>query len=841
MRELFRFSLARAPQRVAAGQNVILNPGDLLPGIADPERRSAVARNFLASFGLLAPLVRIDLFNANLPLQVRLGLVALLLVDDWLVAQNNRPPNGLPAEFAPPAELAQARNEGPTTQLSDLRPNFEALQSFLDAALIAAAISSDVTSTLRGQLTRLRLVLVLVEIALADPPHPVTADEVEDILRDSQLVLPLQSLKADPPAVLARRIGFSDMYVVREEWTRYEPGELAQVENVLAKESKKRELVQFDETTKTLVQEDESTTIDERQLQTTDRFDLSDEASREAALTLKLDGSVDTSGQYGPTHVNTHIGGSLDFSQKDAEQHAAKQSHEIVSRAATRIERHVKTTRSLQTIRRVTGTNQHAFDNAGNSNIVGVYRWVDKVKTLQIFRYPNRLLLEFHVPEPGAWLRWLAATRAAAATLATDPLPLTLTGGPFVYTPGNPVPTNLLTPAAIDGGNYLALGARYGTAGLTALPGGRSIATVITQPSDTTPNADKQPIDFYGNASISVPNGYEATKWTASIMSWQNRASFPNATGSVLISVGNSAIEAATVDANREAFEAILSGSPGPVTQGAIPVSLRTDSTRGFAINVEVACDPLAETITKWKIETFDAIVEAYTEMKRRHDSELAARAIRSTAVDGSVSPVRAQEIVQLELKRATIDLLRGGNAAGIEGYSFGANGEPSFDFASIGMAAPVVQFFEEAFEWENISYALYSHFWSARKRWPDLALIEGTDPDFARFMRSGAARVVVPARPGFEPHVMFYLSSGQVWSGGPVPAPNDPDYLSVAQEIRAKTQAPTDGIPGESWEVRLPTDQIWLQATPELPFNPKPTLPVPPPAAPPLAAVPSA
>ena len=30
--------------------------------------------------------------------------------------------------------------------------------------------------------------------------------------------------------------------------------------------------------------------------------------------------------------------------------------------------------------------------------------------------------------------------------------------------------------------------------------------------------------------------------------------------------------------------------------------------------------------------------------------------------------------------------------------------------------------------------------------------------------------------------------------------------YVSVAEEIKAQQVAPADGVPGESWEVRLPT-----------------------------------
>ena len=39
-------------------------------------------------------------------------------------------------------------------------------------------------------------------------------------------------------------------------------------------------------------------------------------------------------------------------------------------------------------------------------------------------------------------------------------------------------------------------------------------------------------------------------------------------------------------------------------------------------------------------------------------------------------------------------------------------------------------------------------------------------------------------------------------------------DYLSIADEIRTQEQWPRDGEPGGSWEVRLPTTLVWLDAT---------------------------
>jgi len=87
-------------------------------------------------------------------------------------------------------------------------------------------------------------------------------------------------------------------------------------------------------------------------------------------------------------------------------------------------------------------------------------------------------------------------------------------------------------------------------------------------------------------------------------------------------------------------------------------------------------------------------------------------------------------------------------------------------------------------------------------------------------------------ARPGFEDQVNFFVQYGILWGGGPMPAPGDPDYLSVADEIKAMQQRPTDVTVIDTWQVRLPTTLIWLQnqdPNGQLPSNPNKTIDVTP------------
>lgn len=135
-------------------------------------------------------------------------------------------------------------------------------------------------------------------------------------------------------------------------------------------------------------------------------------------------------------------------------------------------------------------------------------------------------------------------------------------------------------------------------------------------------------------------------------------------------------------------------------------------------------------------------------------------------------------------------------------------------NFPVLFAQAPLIRFMEEGFEWDQMQYIFYPYYWNRKSEWFDLALLEDPDPLFTQFLRAGAARVVVPVRPGFEEAFLYFLQTGQPWDGGSVPQVYDPLYLSLATEIEEADQAPTaETLVGATWTMRLPTTLTMLRS----------------------------
>jgi hypothetical protein len=107
----------------------------------------------------------------------------------------------------------------------------------------------------------------------------------------------------------------------------------------------------------------------------------------------------------------------------------------------------------------------------------------------------------------------------------------------------------------------------------------------------------------------------------------------------------------------------------------------------------------------------------------------------------------------------------------------------------SLASPRPMSSFLHQAIEWENINSFLYPYFWTARDRWPERMNIRHEDPFHEAFLRAGAARVVLPIRPGWERAFLSVLKTGKVdgLDG------TDDIYLTIAEEIEnyAKTNYP--------------------------------------------------
>ncbi len=254
----------------------------------------------------------------------------------------------------------------------------------------------------------------------------------------------------DTDRAVIRPIGFGDLIVVKDTLKRYQEGELSYVENVLASEKKERVYRRLDRTETTTTVSTESTEESERDLQTTERYELQSSTAETIQTDSASSVGITVSGSYGPTiEAETSAEFSTGTSTSNSQSAASSYAMDVTDRSITRITESVKEEISTTLLTEIEETNTHGFDNQSPdaSHVIGMYRWLEKVYDLQLYTYGKRQMFEFILPEPAAFYVFAKELETASEANAAPPEPL---------------PSWLTGYDSVTDSNYKELAATYG-------------------------------------------------------------------------------------------------------------------------------------------------------------------------------------------------------------------------------------------------------------------------------------------------------------------------------------------------------------------------------------------
>ncbi len=234
--------------------------------------------------------------------------------------------------------------------------------------------------------------------------------------------------------------------------------------------------------------------------------------------------------------------------------------------------------------------------------------------------------------------------------------------------------------------------------------------------------------------------------------------------------------------------------------QGAVTLSLSGFTTLGFSLSgtVSLKCKLTDEAFEKWQAKIYNLIVADYN---RKLEAFKAANSEVSPLVQiKGRNPFLNREIERNELKRHVIAILMCNyfNGMGSMMERVSPCGYPEINFENLERDAPVIQFFEQVFEWNYLTYLFYHSMWARKCKWPELIDEDSGDPLFDKFLMAGAARLQVPVRRGMEEIFSWFLKTGQIWgSSGMPPVSGDDEYVSMIQELKEAKQCDYTDRPG--------------------------------------------
>lgn len=584
---------------------------------------------------------------------------------------------------------------------------------------------------------------------------------------------------------ITRPVGIGKLQVVRQELLSYEAKEISHIENILEGEILRHSTTRRDTNEVTITDETQTTQFDERDLQSTIRNEMASETQKEAGQQASSTQDQTSTTSYG----------------KLVENSKSNYAKTVTDRAVSSLTQQVKHQRVQRVKNSFTEKSVHEFDNskAGAKNVTGIYQWVDKKYRTQIVNYGTRLLYDVVVPEPAAFL---------IESLQTAPQPEGLDlVKPEIFDK---------CPDCLNVFNYACLAAQYGASGAVQPPPDDFIKTVpYTDPLMAAPSklkiSSEETVDgfLFKDFQIEIPEGYTAISCYVQMV---HPNIFYNDDTWIEFRIGQ--FIKSTLHFNKGDEHFVMNNETGH-----IPVIFRTgNSIYQYSFAIGIYCQLGQRAYAEWQLKTHAAIMAGYNrQLAEYHDKLSKFQAIIRSQMAQAANFAHNPAIEKAELKKAFIYLLLGEH--------FGAAYIPTPDPllvppnpVYIKKWGAMVAFFERAFEWENIMYTYYPYFWGRRARWGELILIQDINPQFEEFLKAGAARVVVPVRPGFEGALSHYQETGKLWMGEEMPDIFSPFYVSMIQEVKARNFAPADEVVVEEWEVSLPTTLVMLKKDALLP-----------------------
>lgn len=597
--------------------------------------------------------------------------------------------------------------------------------------------------------------------------------------------LPLEGSVPDTKGVVAPA-GVADLLIIKQQLVGYEGADVAHIENILKGELKSREHTRREESEITTLTETETTTTEEHELESTDRFEMTREASETIKEDVALKAGLKISGSYGPVvEFAASAEGSFSRSKEQATKSATTFSQDVTERTSRKIAERVLSRTTVRTLTETIEKNVHSLDNRGGTgHISGVYQWVNKIYQAQMFNYGLRMMFDFMVPEPAAFL--IAALERAnnAAVTLTKP------------------PDFTLQPNQITTSNYHYWVKVCGATDVAPPP-----ELYVTKSADFKAGGGDSKTNYNHSAQIAIDEGYRAVYGTVGVVRniWENDHSVDVALGRRTQRMPDGDwLWTTSLDSE----------------VGSIPLAIDTFHCSQVAVAIEVKCQRTDRALEKWQLETHAKLSAAHQAQVADYEEKLNQLKLQAGVAIQGRNPAANDILIRRELQKNCLSILTDQHFDLFDAVvDSPVNGLPQIDIAEAAAEGAYVRFFEQAFEWEHMTYVTYPYFWGSKDQWDERLGYEDPDPAFTDFLQAGFARVTVPARLGFEGAIDHFLTFGEIWNGGPLPTISSPLYLPIADELAERLERPGDEIPqGDPWTVRVPTSLVTLRADDRLP-----------------------
>jgi hypothetical protein len=633
-------------------------------------------------------------------------------------------------------------------------------------------------------------------------PIEITKQAVLSLI-EASIVLPSQffsntstnSPPISPPSMQNNAsipYAIGELQMVKERFIRYQSGEIAHIENIMSGEKKE---VQKRKLTRTSEHDENSDLHLSSEL-------LKNKSKQTEQATEKIHHIVDNAKEtdysnlktsYGTPNILTYDGKITVKKPEERKRDILKTGKNIVDQTVNRLRHEVKKNRNFKQLSESEDLVTSTFDNSSNNkSTMAVYRWLNKVYKNYIVNYGNRLMIEFIIKDPAE--HYLSMYAQLNGVTLTKPKSLNELG--------------IESYKDISIAKYADYYAECSD--IKAAPKAKTVSATLSVGSEEL---------------IKISDNYyaDSLELVASISS-------------------DSSITYLDVMVGKHYFH-LTSGmsvsSKLDKETGSIPVSVFVsndidiksppETIANFGVNIEILCEPSPDIISKWQVDTYNALKASYY-IKTQEYYEKSKFNFTNDAQFKNFD----SQLIQQELMNQCIGEL----------FRIYQTENPDESQESLGIGElRYLQFFKSLFEWNEMYYVFHESFQKEKKRTvPELfvAKNESLKQAFSFFINADYARIILPVVPENNGATLFYLASAYQWTADKKICPATAEYVlqpgqnnivkttgfdqtgksnvEVINEIK-KIDFTEDKVNqvGEAWEVVLPTTMTVLEESSKL------------------------
>ncbi len=551
----------------------------------------------------------------------------------------------------------------------------------------------------------------------------------------------------------------TDLMVVKEELKCYEAGHLAYNETIMLGEERVREHRHLERTEDYSETEEIKSRLEEKDHLVSERFSLQTESQKIIEQDLSLDTGV-TANFWGPSYdASTSLDLALDSSKSESQRIAREKATDITERTLKRIQESVRKLTSKKRIVETEELNTHSFKNTvgegGVKHMNGMYHFMNMISKGQVMNYGKRLMFEFVLPEPLEMYKALMSKEIA----------------PFGLT--KPIKPTLL-PTQITEANYQTYVVQYGLEGIKPISEPLEKYVSINLHADFDPDNKREGFIV---TSASIPTDYQAVRFEKSgTLEWGDGA----VSCGIAVGPEHSYIQHPSYS---------IPGKNLPYLEGTIPINFTGWGVNYVNMIVNIKCVRKPHILTEWQLNIYEKILATHEEELQSYNTELAKwKANKEAKMKFGRNPFINREIERTELKRMAISYISCQFYDQFKAMKRNVKpcGLPQMDLEEAQKDGAFIQFFEQLFDWNLMTYLFYPYFWGQKCSWSNKIQENSGDPLFDKALSAGAARALVPVRQGHEPLAMHWVTFGEIWEGSSLPpVPGSTYYVSMAQEIK--------------------------------------------------------